>query len=202
MNACEAAEVLGISARHMYSLAAPGGPIPCTRIGRRIIFDLPDLLEFKASCRSIGTAPAPKQKPPPEPEPQQLDPAFVAYFGLNRPRIEFERKPEPTAHQKKMARREENRQRELNRRAMIAFHASKRRTARLLRTPPWADLEAMRTIYEEAQRMTAKTGTPHHVDHIIPLQGKLVSGLHVPANLQILTGTENSSKHNRFEVIE
>ena len=36
-------------------LAAPGGPIPCTRIGKRIIFDMPDILEFKQSCRSIAT---------------------------------------------------------------------------------------------------------------------------------------------------
>ena len=54
MNATEAAKTLGISARQVYALAAPGGPIPCTRIGKRIIFDLPDLLEFKASCRSTA----------------------------------------------------------------------------------------------------------------------------------------------------
>lgn len=57
MNADEAAEVLGVSRRHMYALAAPGGPIPCTRIGKRIIFDMPDLLAFKESCRCV---PAPK----------------------------------------------------------------------------------------------------------------------------------------------
>lgn len=84
--------------------------------------------------------------------------------------------------------------------AVVAFHASKRRAARIERTPPWADLDAMRAIYAEAQRLTAETGTPHHVDHVIPLQGKLVSGLHVPSNLQILTGSENSKKRNRFEI--
>jgi hypothetical protein len=83
--------------------------------------------------------------------------------------------------------------------ALVAFHASKRRTAKLKRTPPWAELEAMRAVYAEAQRLTAETGIPHHVDHDIPLQGELVSGLHVLANLQILTGSENSRKHNHFE---
>jgi hypothetical protein len=84
--------------------------------------------------------------------------------------------------------------------ALLRFHANKRRAAKLKRTPPWADLEAMRAIYQEAQRLTSETGIPHHVDHDVPLQGKLVSGLHVPNNLQILTGSENSKKRNRFEV--
>ena len=36
------------------------------------------------------------------------------------------------------------------------------------------------------------------VDHIIPLQGKNISGLHVYDNLQIITETENSIKHNSW----
>jgi hypothetical protein len=84
--------------------------------------------------------------------------------------------------------------------ALVRFHANKRRAAKLKRTPSWADLEAMRGIYAEAARLTRDTGIPHAVDHIYPLQGKLVSGLHVSGNLQILTASENSRKRNHFEV--
>lgn len=90
--------------------------------------------------------------------------------------------------------------RALRRAALVRFHEAKRRTAQLRRTPPWANMDAIRAFYVEAQRITQETGRPYHVDHIIPLQGRLVSGLHVQNNLQILPGSENSKKRNRFEV--
>lgn len=71
---------------------------------------------------------------------------------------------------------------------------AKRHAAKLARIPLWADLEAIKQVYTEA----AKQGLA--VDHIIPLQGKLVSGLHVASNLQLLSKIENSSKGNRYAV--
>lgn len=73
------------------------------------------------------------------------------------------------------------------------FHTMKRHCARLQRTPAWADLDAIAAFYR---------GVPegHHVDHIVPLLGKNVSGLHVLNNLQYLPKRENCSKNNRFVI--
>jgi hypothetical protein len=75
-----------------------------------------------------------------------------------------------------------------------------RRAAKLHATPPWLTKEHKKQIkdrYLEAAKRTQETGIKHHVDHILPLQGETVSGLHVPWNLQILTAAENISKKNR-----
>lgn len=76
---------------------------------------------------------------------------------------------------------------------------AKRRSAKLQRTPLWVDLEKIKQVYAQAQAMTEMMGKPYHVDHVIPLRGKTVSGLHVHSNLQILPGAENMKKRNRFE---
>lgn len=67
-----------------------------------------------------------------------------------------------------------------------------------LQTPPWANRSAIRAIYEEARRVTAETGQPHHVDHDYPLRGTFVSGLHVETNLVVMPALSNLSKGNRF----
>ncbi|CAG4892208.1 helix-turn-helix domain-containing protein [Paraburkholderia saeva] len=51
LSANEAAVFLGVSPRHVYDLAAPGGPIPCYRIGSRIVFSKEDLETYLQSCR-------------------------------------------------------------------------------------------------------------------------------------------------------
>lgn len=81
-----------------------------------------------------------------------------------------------------------------------AAKAAKRRAQELRATPSWADLGAIKVIYAESARLSRETGVLHHVDHIVPLQGRFVCGLHVEGNLQILTATENISKSNKFEM--
>ncbi len=76
-----------------------------------------------------------------------------------------------------------------------------RRRAREQRTPTWLteqDFADMAKIYALADELSRAYGYSWHVDHMIPLHGKLVSGLHVPANLQIIPGSVNMSKGNRF----
>lgn len=61
---------------------------------------------------------------------------------------------------------------------------------KLQRMPPWADKQAIAEFY-------ANRPDGYHVDHIIPLRGKNISGLHILENLQYLPAKENMSKGNR-----
>lgn len=76
--------------------------------------------------------------------------------------------------------------------AKIVQRVRLRELALQKRTPTWANREAIDAIYAEAQR------TNMTVDHIVPLRGKTVSGLHVEHNLQLLSREENARKGNRF----
>ena len=74
-----------------------------------------------------------------------------------------------------------------------------RNSNKIQRTPSWADLEAIKEIYKEAARLNNIHGPgAYHVDHIIPLQGKNVSGFHVEYNLQILKASDNLLKSNKY----
>lgn len=67
-----------------------------------------------------------------------------------------------------------------------------RKAEQLLRSPPWVDKEAIAEFYKNCP-------PGYHVDHIIPLRGKTVSGLHVLENLQYLPAKENLEKGNKFD---
>jgi hypothetical protein len=73
----------------------------------------------------------------------------------------------------------------------------RRYASKLRATPRWADFDAIEAIYKEAARISKETGIEHHVDHIVPLQSRLVCGLHWAANLRVIPGSENQSKGNR-----
>lgn len=71
-----------------------------------------------------------------------------------------------------------------------AWQAS-RRAVQKNAQPKWVDISFMKIIYKFCPK-------GFHVDHIVPLQGKNVCGLHVPHNLQYLAARENFVKNNRF----
>lgn len=83
-----------------------------------------------------------------------------------------------------------------------AASAKRYYTRKRNRCPKWLTKEQHEQIerfYWTARWLTDNSGVRHSVDHIVPLFGKNVCGLHVPWNLQVLTASENSSKGNSHE---
>jgi hypothetical protein len=77
---------------------------------------------------------------------------------------------------------------------------AKRRALQLKATPKWLSKEQIAQIkieYALAEWCTKVTNEKYEVDHIVPLQGKNVSGLHVPWNLQVITKVDNRKKANK-----
>ena len=69
---------------------------------------------------------------------------------------------------------------------------SARRAAQIQATPSWGQ-EGIADVYQEAEYQQT------HVDHTVPLRSKLVCGLHVWDNLQLLTAQDNVRKGNKFD---
>lgn len=94
-----------------------------------------------------------------------------------------------TAYQKKWNQRNQG---------LRIAQVAKRRAAKLKATVAWGDKESIDSIYAMSSFLTFATfGNGYHVDHIIPLQGRKVCGLHVESNLQIMRAEDNLSKGNR-----
>lgn len=82
----------------------------------------------------------------------------------------------------------------------VRAQVARRRAAKLFRTPSWftdGHLFEMECVYRYADALTS-LGLKYEVDHIVPLQGKNVSGFHVPWNLQVITMSQNRSKGNKY----
>jgi hypothetical protein len=118
------------------------------------------------------------------------------YSKKNKARISLNSKRHNEANKEAIAARY-NAWRLLNK-DKVAAKTAKRFAAKLSATPLWANSNQILEFYSTAAAPGVKTGTPHHVDHIVPLMGKTVCGLHCEANLQVLTAFENISKSNRY----
>lgn len=93
----------------------------------------------------------------------------------------------------------EDEYRKLNPEKISARHA-KRYASR--KGPNWLSAEdrlKILEIYQESSKLSIATGIPHQVDHVVPLCGGEVCGLHVPWNLRILTAVENNSRPRRYK---
>ena len=94
-----------------------------------------------------------------------------------------------------------------NNKVLFAKKVAKRHAAKLNRTPSWltkAHYAEIEGFYDFCQIFNAyiyDVKSKFEVDHIIPLQGKQVSGLHTPENLQILSCRENAVKRNTFNQV-
>lgn len=122
--------------------------------------------KYKASCKSC----------------QSLI-VLEAYYSNRAKKIDY---------QKKL-----NKQRIKEYRHRKSAQASKERAIKKNATPLWFSLDdakQIRDIFKQREQLTKQTGIDHHVDHIIPLNGTTVCGLHVPWNLRIIPAIENLSK--------
>lgn len=85
------------------------------------------------------------------------------------------------------------------RQRLVTGEQRSRKVRLVCATPPWVDADQLESIYIEAWRLRQLTGIPFEVDHIVPVAGETVSGLHVPWNLQIIPAGTNARKGITFD---
>ena len=90
---------------------------------------------------------------------------------------------------------------QVNNRAKVNSYNSYRRALEVQATPEWLTQSQKLHIqckYSLAQMFSRETGIQHHVDHVVPLKGKTVCGLHVPWNLRVIPAVDNLRKSNKI----
>lgn len=128
--------------------------------------------------------------------------------AANRDRI-AKRKSEYEARTRPERSRVAKAYREANREKIRAYYEANkfrylhrnrlRQMLELRATPEWADLDAIRALYKLAAELSKSSGVKQHVDHMVPLKGRGVCGLHVEYNLQVVPWLDNLKKGNRQE---
>lgn len=126
--------------------------------------------------------------------------SFMAYRNKNPDKVrETAKNYVLRNHEKEKLRHQTYRKNNLEK---DAANAAGRRFARDKATPKWLSKEQKQEIvsfYALAKDCEVVSGQKYQVDHIVPLKGKNVCGLHVPWNLQVLPADINNSKGNRYE---
>jgi hypothetical protein len=121
------------------------------------------------------------------------------YYLDNRERILEKNKAYNKLNRKKVSKIEAEWRH--NNKGRVASNIRRYQLSKIKRTPKWLtkdDLWLIKEAYELAALRTRMFGYPWHVDHIVPLNGKSVSGLHVIENLQVIPGVENFIKMNKY----
>ncbi len=116
------------------------------------------------------------------------------YYAENRERVLQRQCAYNSAQREEMARRMREWRAanpEKAKAAKIAYYS------RMRRLPPWADKDAIADVYRHAKELRA-IGVDCHVDHIVPLRGKTVSGLHTHNNLRVVLASENLKKNAKL----
>jgi len=126
------------------------------------------------------------------------------YAAKNRERINtrakewYEKNKDSLTEEQKQLRRDARKRYAKRHPDRVTSKVRKRYAAKLNATPAWADKVAIDYIYYAAKVIERVYGTKWHVDHIIPLKGENVCGLHVQNNLQLLAPLDNLKKSNKL----
>lgn len=113
------------------------------------------------------------------------------YKAVNKADIDLYNKSHPERHQKYYKKHKDR----------VYSSGAIRRASKLQAIPKWLTKEhkaEIRRIYKKCIELNKDKKNEYHVDHIVPLHGKTVCGLHVPWNLQILTRADNCKKSNKL----
>lgn len=128
-----------------------------------------------------------------------------AYYDKNKSELKYKERIKEYRNKNRDKINERERKNAKKRRHIIASKAAKKRAFKRNATPTWLtkehliEIQEYYTLAKELEWLFE--GQKLHVDHIIPLVGKTVCGLHVPWNLQLLPAKQNLKKSNKLNQI-